>query len=108
MINIQCAAEHQPSVWKTKTGELRFATSKGVVAFDPAAIPVNMQPPPLALESVLVDGLPVTLQAQIQLAHDYKKIEFADGSVIHHNLGDRGDQGTFYSQKQNLQRYSLR
>ena len=28
---------------------------------------------------------------------DYKKIEFADGSVIHHNLGDRGDQGTFYS-----------
>jgi len=28
---------------------------------------------------------------------EYKKIELADGSVIHHNLGDRGDQGTFYS-----------
>jgi len=28
---------------------------------------------------------------------EYKKIELPDGSVIHHNLGDRGDQGTFYS-----------
>ncbi len=28
---------------------------------------------------------------------EYKKIELADGSVIHHNLGDRGDQGLFYS-----------
>lgn len=28
---------------------------------------------------------------------EYKKMELADGAVIHHNLGDRGDQGTFYS-----------
>ncbi len=28
---------------------------------------------------------------------EYRKIELPDGSVIHHNLGDRGDQGTFYS-----------
>jgi hypothetical protein len=28
---------------------------------------------------------------------EYKKIELENGSVIHHNLGDRGDQGTFYS-----------
>ena len=76
LINIQCTVEHQPSVWKTQAGELRFATSKGVVAFDPAAIPVNMQSPPLALESVLVDGLAVSNRAQIKLAHDYKKIEF--------------------------------
>lgn len=76
LLNIQCVAEHQPSAWKTKAGELRFATSKGVVAFDPAVIPVNMQPPPLALESVLVDGLPVTNRTQVKLPHDYKKIEF--------------------------------
>ena len=76
LINIQCAAEHQPSVWQTKAGELRFATSKGVVTFDPAAIPINSQPPPLALESVLVDGLPATNQTPIKLTHDYKKIEF--------------------------------
>lgn len=76
LANIQCAAEHQPSVWKTKSGELRFATSKGVVVFDPTTIAINLQPPPLALESVLVDGLPVTNQTQIKLLHDYKKIEF--------------------------------
>jgi hypothetical protein len=28
---------------------------------------------------------------------EYKKTELGDGSIIHHNLGDRGDQGTFYS-----------
>ena len=76
LVNIQCVAEHQPSVWKTKSGELQFATSKGVVAFDPEAIPVNIHPPPLVLESVLVDGLPVVNQKQIKLLHDYKKIEF--------------------------------
>ncbi len=76
LMNIQCTAEHQPTVWHTAAGELRFATSKGVVAFDSAAIPINLKPPPLVLESMLVDGLPVAAAAQIKLPYDYKKIEF--------------------------------
>ncbi|MEI8290071.1 MAG: two-component regulator propeller domain-containing protein [Verrucomicrobiota bacterium] len=76
LANLQCAAEHQPSVWLTQEGQLRFATSRGVVSFDSAAIPLNSRPPPLVLEAILVDGLLITNLTSIQLPYDYKKIEF--------------------------------
>jgi signal transduction histidine kinase/ligand-binding sensor domain-containing protein len=76
LANLQCTAEHQPSVWRTAAGQLRFATSKGLVCVSPADILLNQIPPPLALEEILVDGLPVTNRAAIKLPHDYKKIEF--------------------------------
>jgi len=76
LANLQCVAEHQPSAWITQQGVLRFATSRGVVSVDPAAIPLNPRPPPLALEAMLVDGVEVSHHTAIQLPHDYKKIEF--------------------------------
>lgn len=76
LANLQCAAEHQPSAWLTKEGLLRFATSRGVVSVDPAAILLNRRPPPLTLETILVDGSEVTNRPGIKLSHDYKKIEF--------------------------------
>lgn len=76
LANLQCAAEHQPSAWLTKEGLLRFATSRGVVSVDPVAIPLNKRPPPLTLETILVDGLEVTNRTITKLSYDYKKIEF--------------------------------
>ncbi len=76
LANVECVAEHQPSVCMTPAGQLRFATSEGVVSFEPAAIPMNDRPPPLNLESVLVDEVPVSVGTEIKLPHDYKKIEF--------------------------------
>ena len=74
--NIQCATGHQPSAWLTTNGELRFATSQGVITFNPAAIPMNLRPPPLNLERVELDGVPLDNRTALQLAHDYKKLEF--------------------------------
>jgi signal transduction histidine kinase/ligand-binding sensor domain-containing protein len=76
LANVECTPGHQPSAWMSAAGELRFATSKGVVAFNPAAIPRNYLPPPLNLESVLVDGVAVSNFSNLKLTHDYKKIEF--------------------------------
>ncbi len=76
LANIQCAAEHQPSVWLTRAGQLRFATSRGVVSFDPEAMPLNLRPPPIALENIFVDGVEITNRANVRLDYDYKKIEF--------------------------------
>ena len=76
LANVQCTAEYQPSAWLTQEGRLRFATSKGILSFDPAAIPDNPLPPPLNLESILVDGNAVASQGAIRLPYDYKKIEF--------------------------------
>jgi signal transduction histidine kinase/ligand-binding sensor domain-containing protein len=76
LANLECVAEHQPSVWMTPAGQLRFATSRGVVAFDPSAIPRNHRPPPLNLESVLVDGVAVAARPECKLPSNFKKIEF--------------------------------
>lgn len=76
LANVQCTAEYQPSVWLTQEGRLRFATSKGILSFDPSAIPDNPLVPPLNLESILVDGAVVSSQAPLQLPYNFKKIEF--------------------------------
>lgn len=76
LANLQCTAGSQPSVWRTRAGWLRFATSQGVVSFDPAALPMNLRPPPLVLERVSVDGVPVELRPEVRLPHDFKKLEF--------------------------------
>jgi ligand-binding sensor domain-containing protein/two-component sensor histidine kinase len=76
LVNVQCTSGSQPSVWTTRAGELRFATSRGVVSFNPAALPMNFRPPPLVLENVSVDGVPLRMQAEIRLPHDFKKLEF--------------------------------
>ena len=74
--HIQCSDGYQPSVWKTATGELRFATSRGVVTVNPAKLPVNPQPPPLVLEQVLVDGIAATNFLKLQLPHNHQRIQF--------------------------------
>ena len=76
MANVECAGGYQPSVWKTQAGQLCFATSKGVIYFDPAALPLNSRPPPLVLETVLVDEKPVAWTNTIHLGWDHKNIQF--------------------------------
>jgi len=48
-----------PPGWKGRDGRLWFTTLKGVVVVDPAHMPVNVLPPPVVLEEVLVDGKPL-------------------------------------------------
>ena len=74
--NIQCSVGYQPSVWKTAAGELRFATTKGVVTVNPEKLPVKPPAPQLVLERVLLDGVEVTNRTRLQLPHDYKRIQF--------------------------------
>jgi len=57
---IECAEGLQPAGGKSADGRLWFPTSKGLVVVDPNAVRVNLQPPPMALEEVLVDGERVT------------------------------------------------
>jgi ligand-binding sensor domain-containing protein/signal transduction histidine kinase len=45
----------QPCGWRARDGRLWFATSKGLVSFDPTAITVNPLPPPVVVENLLVN-----------------------------------------------------
>jgi ligand-binding sensor domain-containing protein/signal transduction histidine kinase len=76
MANVECTGGHQPSVWKTRAGRLCFATSKGIVYFDPAALPLNTRPPPLVLEAVSVDGQAIAWTNAIHLDWNLKSIAF--------------------------------
>ena len=46
----------QPAGWRARDGRLWFTTDKGLISLQPAAMTVNPLPPPVAVESVLVDG----------------------------------------------------
>lgn len=76
LVNVECGTGSQPSVWKMASGELRFATSKGVVLFNPQTLPFNKIPPPLHIESAFADDKPLSTARGNKLPHDYKKLEF--------------------------------
>lgn len=73
--SVECIGGYQPSAFKTESGRLGFATSKGVVLVDPASLSSNDRPPPLVLEQVAVDGMVLTNLSGAELAHDYRKLE---------------------------------
>jgi ligand-binding sensor domain-containing protein/signal transduction histidine kinase len=46
----------QPAGWHDRDGRLWFANDSGLISLRPGAVTVNRLPPPVAVESVLVDG----------------------------------------------------
>ena len=76
LTSAECNGGYQPSVWKTRAGHLWFATSKGIVQVDPGALPLNTNPPPLALEQVLVNDQPVSPALPLALEWHHKNLEF--------------------------------
>jgi signal transduction histidine kinase/ligand-binding sensor domain-containing protein len=49
-----------PGAWTGRDGRLWFATLRGVVTIDPARARPNALPPPVVIESALVDGRPAS------------------------------------------------
>ncbi len=52
----ECSAGAQPAAVRTRDGKLWFPTVQGLVAVNPADLKPNTNPPPVVIESVLVDG----------------------------------------------------
>jgi ligand-binding sensor domain-containing protein/signal transduction histidine kinase len=76
LANVECIGGYQPSAWRTRSGHLWFATSKGAVVVNPAAIPTNSRPPMLVLEHVRLDGQEVTNLHKLKLTYGYRKLDF--------------------------------
>ncbi|HZS45458.1 MAG TPA: two-component regulator propeller domain-containing protein [Blastocatellia bacterium] len=55
LINPECNGGRQPSALKTPDGKLWFPTQAGVAIVDPEAMPINPLPPPVLIESVMID-----------------------------------------------------
>ena len=52
----ECSAGAQPAAIRTQNGRLLFPTIEGLIAVNPAELVRNTNPPPVVIESVLVDG----------------------------------------------------
>ncbi len=80
----ECSGGGHPAGCKTRDGKLWFATLKGLAVVDPARMPFNAQPPPVAIEQLLVDDQPTTLndtEQLIDIAAGAHRFEFAFTSL---------------------------
>ena len=55
MKSAECNGGSQPSVWKSRGGQLYYPTIKGLSIVEPLTIPYNPLPPPVLLERVVAD-----------------------------------------------------
>jgi signal transduction histidine kinase/ligand-binding sensor domain-containing protein len=83
----ETATNSHPSAWRSHDGHLWFATPKGLVEVDPAHFPVNIVPPPVALEQFAIDDVSQPLHAagsvvQIQAGHVHFEFDYAGLSFV--------------------------
>lgn len=106
----ETATNSHPSAWRSHDGHLWFATPMGLVEVDPIHFPINMVPPPVALERFAVDDVDQPLHAEaselrIPAGHahfqfDYAGLSFVAPQKVHYRYTlegfDRGwtDAGT--------------
>lgn len=76
LANVECLGGYQPSAWRCASGEICFATSKGAILVNPAAIPSDHPPPPLLLEAVRLNGRNIGDQRAPRFAYGYGTLEF--------------------------------
>jgi signal transduction histidine kinase/ligand-binding sensor domain-containing protein len=57
--DVSATGTRQPGAWKSRDGRIWFAAEQGVLTLDPAHLRLDPVPPPVVIESALVDGRPV-------------------------------------------------
>lgn len=67
MLNTECNGGRQPAGIKTADGKFWFPTQNGVVIINPADVSLNANPPPVEIESVLIERQPTDFKNGIAL-----------------------------------------
>jgi len=75
LLNVECNGGRWPAGVKTTDGKLWFPTQDGVAVIQPDGVPVNEQPPPVFVESLLLNNLPVTFDSEVQIRPDQENFE---------------------------------
>jgi ligand-binding sensor domain-containing protein/serine phosphatase RsbU (regulator of sigma subunit) len=76
MKSAECNGGSQPSVWKSRLGQLLYPTIKGLAIVEPLTIPYNPLTPPVILERVIADERLLRLPGV--LAFQYKDASTKD------------------------------
>ena len=65
----ECSAGAQPAAVRTQDGKMWFPTIGGLLSVNPAELKPNTNPPPVVIESVLVDGVEHNRNLLVSLAN---------------------------------------
>jgi signal transduction histidine kinase/ligand-binding sensor domain-containing protein len=75
MRSAECNGGGQPAGIRTADGRMWFPTQKGVAVVNPGFIPLNGQPPPVVIESVVIDQQPVAGAGQVEIRPGQANLE---------------------------------
>lgn len=75
MLNTECNGGRQPAGIKTRDGKFWFPTQDGVVIINPEEVEFNPNPPPVQIESVLIERQPVDLKNGVELNANEDNLE---------------------------------
>lgn len=75
MLNAECNGGASPAGIRAADGSIWFPTQKGAAVIKPDAIPFNSQPPPVIVESILVDTELRDLQKPVQIQPGQTNLE---------------------------------
>jgi ligand-binding sensor domain-containing protein/signal transduction histidine kinase len=111
----ETATNSHPSAWRSRDGQLWFATPRGLVEVEPAHFPVNTIPPPVVLERLQVDDVSQPLGAadsrlripagRVHFEFDYAGLSFVAPQKVRyrymlegfdHSWTDAGTRRTAY------------
>jgi ligand-binding sensor domain-containing protein/signal transduction histidine kinase len=73
---VECKPGVQPAVWRMRDGRLSFSTIRGLIAIDPDHTQLKMDPPPVVIEGVAIDGRSQSLAKMQDLAPGDENLEF--------------------------------
>ena len=65
MATVECTSGGHPGACTGPDGRLWFPTNKGIAIVDPGKIVLNLLPPPVIMESLLLDGRPLPLTSGV-------------------------------------------
>jgi ligand-binding sensor domain-containing protein len=84
MRNIECNGGLWPAGIKTQDGRLWFPTQDGVAVIDPQKLATPPAPPPVVIESCLIDHTPMAINGPVRVTpeHDNVEIQYSALSFI--------------------------
>ena len=75
MHSVECNGGIWPAGTKTNDGKLWFPTLDGVAVIDPESVVYDAQPPPVIIESALLDRAPLSVAAPLRLHPGQRNLE---------------------------------
>jgi signal transduction histidine kinase/ligand-binding sensor domain-containing protein len=75
MHSVECNGGIWPAGTKTNDGKLWFPTLDGVAVIDPESVAYDAQPPPVIIESALLDRAPLSVAAPLRLYPGQRNLE---------------------------------